>query len=135
MALACTAAAGAMLLSGCLQNPNQAGGGGGGGDGTVADNAEVDGDGVVTILGAFGGPEADGFNASIEEFEQQSGIDIQYTSDQDFTNTVQLRANAGQAPDIAIFPQPGGLLGLAAEGYIQPIDTYLDYDAVESTVS
>jgi len=134
-ALACTtAAATALLLAGCLQNPNQGGGGAGGAEGSVADNAEPDGDGVVTILGAFGGAEADGFNASIEEFEASSGIDVQYTSDQDFTNTIQLRTNAGQQPDIAIFPQPGGMLGLAEGGYIQPIDTYLDYDAIDSTL-
>lgn len=134
MALACTTAAGALLLSGCLQNPNQAGGGGGGGDGTVADNAEADGDGIVTILGAFGGGEADLFNASLEEFEAESGIDVQYTSDQDFTNTIILRTNSGQQPDIAIFPQPGGLLSLAEQGYVQPIDTFLDYDELDRTL-
>lgn len=135
MALACTAAAGALLLSGCLQNPNQPGGGGGGdGDGTVADNAEADGDKIVTILGAFGGGEADLFNESMADFEAESGIDVQYTSDQDFTNTIILRTNSGQQPDIAIFPQPGGLLSLAEQGYVQPIDTFLDYDELDRTL-
>jgi len=135
VALACTATAGAMILTGCLNNPNQGGGGapGGGGEG-IADNAEADGDGVVTILGAFGGQEQEGFLASLEEFEAESGITIQYTADQDFTNTIRLRTNSGQAPDIAIFPQPGGLLELAEEGYIQPIDTYLDFDALDRTL-
>lgn len=132
-ALTCTAAAGAMLLTGCLQNPRAGGGTGGEGEG-IADNAEADGDGVVTILGAFGGSEAELFNAALEEFEAESGIDVQYTSDQDFTNTIQLRTNSGQQPDIAIFPQPGGLLGLADQGYIQPIDTYLDYDQLDRTL-
>ncbi len=132
--LACTAAAGAMLLTGCLQNPNAGSGGAAGGEGSVADNAETDGDGVVTILGAFGGGEADLFNASLADFEAETGIDVQYTSDQDFTNTIQLKTDSGQQPDIAIFPQPGGLLGLAESGYIQPIDTYLDYDALDATL-
>lgn len=133
MALTCTAAAGALLLTGCLQNPNQGGGGTGGGE-SLPDNAEADEDKVVTILGAFGGAEADLFNASLEEFEAQSGIDVQYTSDQDFTNTIRLRAQSGGQPDIAIFPQPGGLLDLAGDGYIVPIDAFLDYDALDTTL-
>ncbi|TGO05006.1 Alpha-glucosides-binding periplasmic protein AglE precursor [Serinibacter arcticus] len=133
-ALLCTAAAGSMLLSGCLQNPNQGGGSSSEGGGILADNAEADGDGVVTILGAFGGQEQEAFEASLTEFETSSGIDVQYTSDQDFTNTIQLRTGSGQQPDIAIFPQPGGLLGLADDGFIQPIDTYLDYDALDTTL-
>lgn len=134
LALACTATAGALLLTGCLQNPSQSGGGAAGGGEGLADNAEADGDGVVTILGAFGGQEEQGFLAAIEEFEAESGIDVRYSSDQDFTNTIRLRTSSGQAPDIAIFPQPGGLLELAADGFIQPIDTYLDYEAIDRTL-
>ena len=59
---------------------------------------------------------------------------MQYTSDQDFTNTIRQHTGAGQAPDIAIFPQPGGLLEQAEDGYVQPIDTYLDFDALEDTL-
>ena len=134
LALACTATAGAMLLTGCLQNPNQ-GGGGAGGDGEgLADNAEPDNDGVVTILGAFGGQEQAGFEAALAEFEDETGIDVQYTPDSDFTNIIRQRTDAGTQPDIAIFPQPGGLLEQAEAGYIAPIDTYLDFDAIEGTL-
>lgn len=133
LGLAALAATGALLLSGCLQNPNQVGAASGGGD-SLANNAEVDGDKVVTILGTFGGAEAEKFRASLTEFEQETGITIQYTSDQDFTNLIRLRSQAGQQPDIAFFPQPGGLLDLAAQGFIQPIDTYLDFDQINSTL-
>ena len=125
---------GAMLLTGCLQNPDRVGSSTGEGGEVFADNAEVDGDKVVTILGAFGGEEADLFRASLVPFEEETGIKVEYTSDQDFTNTIRLRTSSGQAPDIAIFPQPGGLLELAEQGYIQPIDTYLDYDAIDRTL-
>jgi len=135
LALACTATAGALLLTGCLQNPNQGGGGAGGeGGGSVADNAETDGDGVVTILGAFGGQEQAGFEAALAEFVAESGIDVQYTPDSDFTNIIRQRIGAGTQPDIALFPQPGGLLQQAEAGAIAPIDTYLDYDAIDSTL-
>ena len=133
LALTGTGVAAIVLLTGCLQNPNASGGGAGGGEGG-ADNSEVDGDRVVTILGAFGGAEAELFNASLVEFEERTGIDVQYTSDQDFTNTIRIRTESNQQPDIAIFPQPGGLLEQAGKGSIQAIDSYLDYDALDETL-
>ncbi len=127
------AAAAAVGLAGCLQNPN-AGGGGGEGLGGFVDNSLADGDKVVTVLGAFGGGEEDLFNESLAEFEASSGIDVQYTSDNNFTTLIRARVNSGQAPDIGLFPQPGGLIEQAGQGKIQPIDTYLDYDALNSTL-
>lgn len=134
VAVGCLVAAGATMLAGCLQNPNAGQGGGGGGTGSIVDNYETDGDKVVTVLGAFGGSEAELFRASLEEFEERTGIDVQYNSDQDFTNTIRLRTRSGQQPDIAIFPQPGGLAEQAAAGFVEPIDTYLDYDALDATL-
>src|SRR5699024_4629547 len=108
------AAATAAGLAGCLTNPaDSSGDGDGGGSGGGAA-----GDGVVTILGNFGGVEADGFNAALESFQEDTGITVEYTSDQDFATTIRTRASAGDAPDIALFPQPGGLLDLAAEGHV-----------------
>lgn len=123
----------ALALSGCLQNPNTGGAGASGLDGYV-DNAEPDGDGVVTILGAFGGAEKDAFEASLKPFEDEFGIDVQYTDDQNFTTTVKQKTESGAAYDISLFPQPGGLLELAADDYVQPIDTYLDYGTLNTTL-
>ncbi len=124
----------AALLTGCLQNPNPTGGAGGAGLGGYVDGGSPDGDKKVTILGAFGGDEEKRFVESLAEFEKSSGIDIQYTSDQDFTTTIKTKVNAGDAPDIGLFPQPGGIMEFAAAGKVQPIDTFLDYDQLESTL-
>src|SRR3954468_14579806 len=128
-------AAAALVLSGCLQNPNASGGTGAGGTGGgVVDGGSADGDKKVTILGAFGGDEEKNFNASLAEFEKASGIDIQYTADQDFTTTIKQKVGAGDSPDIGLFPQPGGLLEFAAQKKVEPIDTYLDYDKLQGTL-
>jgi len=129
-------AAAAMVLTGCLQNPNASGGGAGGagGSGGFIDGGTADGDKVVTILGAFGGDEEKNFNASLADFEKSSGIKIQYTSDQDFTTTIKTKVEAGDSPDIGLFPQPGGLLEFAAQKKVWPIDTFLDYDKLQSTL-
>ncbi|GAA2142324.1 ABC transporter substrate-binding protein [Nocardioides koreensis] len=122
----------AMALTGCLQQP----GGGGSGEGLngYVDNASADGDGKVTMLGAFAGEEQAAFEKSLAQFEKDSGIDIAYTADADFTTTIKQKVRSGDTPDIGLFPQPGGLLELADQGYVQPIDTYLDYDQLESTL-
>lgn len=127
---AATAAAG---LSGCLQNPDPNSGSGGGGAQKYSEG-DVPGTGTVTILGAFGGQEQAAFEESLADFQSESGITIQYTPDQDFTTTIQQRVGAGDAPDIALFPQPGGMFDLAAQGHITPIDVYLDYDALAGTL-
>ncbi len=124
--------AASLVLTGCLQNPNS-GGAGGGLDGYV-DTGSDDGDGEVTILGAFGGAEAEGFEAALKPFEDESGIDVKYENSADFTTLIKQRVSTGDLPDIALFPQPGGLLELAGDGKVQPIDTYLDFDTLERTL-
>ncbi|WP_409483713.1 ABC transporter substrate-binding protein [Arsenicicoccus dermatophilus] len=124
----------AMSTTACLQNPSSTGGDGAGGlNGAVRGGSAV-GDKQVTILGAFGGDEEKFFNQSLKAFQERSGITVQYVSDQDFATTIKSKVSSGDAPDIGLFPQPGGLLEMAAQGKIQPIDSYLDYDALNSSL-
>ena len=129
-ALPAMAAVGALLLGGCLQDPNA-------GSNTVGGfglGEPEQGDGVVTIMGAFGGDEEALFNESLQPFIEESGIQVNYVSDQDFTNTIQVRVTAGDLPDIGLFPQPGGIMNMAAGGHVYPIDEFLDYDALNATL-
>ena len=119
--------------TGCLQDPSASESGGAGGE-SFAQGGTADGDGVVTILGAFGGDEESRFVDSIAGFEEESGIDVQYVADTDFTTTVKQRVNSGDSPDIGLFPQPGGLLELADQGDVQPIDTFLDFDSLDRSL-
>ncbi|AXT86281.1 carbohydrate ABC transporter substrate-binding protein [Aeromicrobium sp. A1-2] len=116
-------AASAMVLSGCLS---------GGGSDNNSSGGESKGDGTVTILGAFGGAEKEAFVASLKEFESSSGITIDYTDDQDFATTIKAKVNSGAAPDIGLFPQPGGLLELSDD--ITPLGDVLDVNAIKSTL-
>ncbi|HJE51453.1 MAG TPA: ABC transporter substrate-binding protein [Tessaracoccus flavescens] len=123
-------AAGAILLTGCLQDPN-AGSNSAGGFGL---GEPEQGDGTVSVMGAFGGDEETYFKQSLEAFTEETGITVEYVSDQDFTNTIQVRATAGDLPDIGLFPQPGGVFTMAKDGYVYPIDEFLDYDSLNSTL-
>lgn len=128
-AAATAAAAG---LSGCLQNPDKGSSGSSGAERYT--EGQVPGSGTVTVLGAFGGQEEAAFMECLAPFEEETGITVQYTPDQDFTTTIQQRVGSGDPPDIALFPQPGGLFDIAERGIIVPIDVYLDYDALDATL-
>lgn len=73
----------------------------------------------VFILGAFGGKEAAQFEDVIKVFEQANpGIDVVYSGASDFATLIEVKVKAGDTPDIAAFPQPGGAARLAREGQL-----------------
>lgn len=129
--------AGVLILtiatSGCLNDPNPRGAAGAGGE-WFADGGTMDGDRKVTIFGAFGGDEKAAFEASLVEFQKKSGITVEYSNSDNFTTLIKTKLRSGDTPDIALYPQPGGLLEAAAEKKVQPIDTYLDFDSINSTL-
>lgn len=126
--------ASAMLTTGCLSED-----GGGGDDGGDSGNGGDDGsasggDGAVEILGAFPGAEAEAFEASLADFEGESGIDVTYTPSTDFTTEIRTRARGGNPPDIGLFPQPGLVVELGESGDLIPLGDALDLGALEETL-
>ncbi|WBU36927.1 ABC transporter substrate-binding protein [Homoserinibacter sp. YIM 151385] len=101
----------ALTLAAC------SGGGGPAGDGP-GDRGEADG--VVTIYGTIADTEAELLEQSWADWETENDIDIQYESSKQFEAEIGSRAQAGDTPDLAIFPQPGLLGDLADRGYVQP---------------
>jgi alpha-glucoside transport system substrate-binding protein len=103
--------AGALVLSGCSGTE----GGGGDGPGDVGEA-----DGVVTIYGTIADTEAELLEQSWADWEKENDIDIKYESSKEFEAQIGSLAQAGNTPDLAIFPQPGLLADLASRGYMQP---------------
>ncbi len=95
--LVASVAAMCLLTAGCLQGGDDGGGDGGGGDsgGTAGAGGSDPGDGVVEIFGAFGADEGKAFNESLTAFEEESGIDIKYTGNADFTTFIRSRVQGG----------------------------------------
>jgi alpha-glucoside transport system substrate-binding protein len=73
-------------------------------------------DQVVKILGAFGTQEEVRFNEAVKVFEDATGIDVQYESTRDFEVLINVRVEAGDAPDLAAVPQPGLMARFASQG-------------------
>jgi len=117
-------------MTGCLQSDE---GEGGGSDGGAGAGGSDPGDGVVTISGVFTGDEQKAFEESFAPFEEESGIDIQYTGNPDFATLISSQLQ-GNPPDIGVFPQPGLLLDLAERGDVVPINDFLDVGALQESL-
>lgn len=81
---------------------------------------------TVNIFGAFVDTDAELFRESIADFEQQTGIDIQYEGSGDFESLITVRAEGGDPPDIASFPQPGLVEDLVERGFIEDISGWFE---------
>jgi len=68
----------------------------------------------VTIFGGFGGDQAKGFQAELDAFGAANGIKVTYTTLASYDTDIRVKVKAGQAPNIGMWPQPGGLLEYAS---------------------
>jgi alpha-glucoside transport system substrate-binding protein len=120
------AAAVALAASACLSD-DSSGGGGGGSGGTKA------GDKNVEIVFGFGGDQSKGFQQSLADFQQSSGIKIKFTeASQSFDTLIRTRVRANNLPDIALFPQPGILKDFVKQGKMTDLSTQLDVEKLKS---
>ena len=63
-------------------------------------------------------PESDSLQKSWAEFSQCTGITIQYVGANDFESQLPVRVAGGNAPDIAVIPQPGLLQKMVKTGKV-----------------
>ncbi|GLZ79731.1 alpha-glucoside ABC transporter substrate-binding protein [Actinorhabdospora filicis] len=61
----------------------------------------------VTMYSTVRDAEADQLTATFKDFEECTGIEIKYEGNGDFEAQIGIRVDGGNAPDIAVFPQPG----------------------------
>ena len=75
----------------------------------------------LEIFGSYRGTDEDSLNKIIELFETKTGHSVNYVGSANFAGEIIDFALEESLPDIAIVPQPGLLLDLAALGFIQPL--------------
>ncbi|MDQ1111411.1 alpha-glucoside transport system substrate-binding protein [Microbacterium testaceum] len=98
-------AVGAIALAGCAEGDS-------GGSG-------ASGETTVRISGGITGSEADLLNQSFDQFTKDTGIKVVYTGDKSFEGNIVTKVTGGDAPDIAIVPQPGLLKTLIGTGDVK----------------
>ncbi len=90
------------------------------------------GDGEVTIFGGYGEVQAKAFQAELDAWSETSGIKVTFTSLASFDTDIKAKVTAGQEPDIAMWPQPGGLLDMSDS--LLPLSEVTDIAPVQKTL-
>jgi hypothetical protein len=54
-------------------------------------------------------------------FAAATGADVRYTGSDSFEQQIVVDAEAGSAPNVAVFPQPGLAADMAARGFLTPL--------------
>ncbi len=133
--------AGLLVLGGCAPSDGDSNGDGedsGGGEPAQAsytDNPYTDGEDLsgttVNIFGAFVDTDAERFEASMEPFEEETGIEIEYEGSGDFESLITVRTEGGDPPDIAAFPQPGLMQDMVDRGNVIDVNSFMDMEYLQ----
>lgn len=75
---------------------------------------------TVTMYSSITDPEGQHLKDSWKQFEKCTGITVAYTADKEFETALKTKVEGGNAPDIAILPQPGLLQTFATAGKLKP---------------
>jgi ABC-type glycerol-3-phosphate transport system substrate-binding protein len=89
----------------------------------------------VTIYTSITDPEISYHRNSVKQFEQCTGISIEYQPSKEFEAALKTKVDGGNAPDIALFPQPGLLATFATAGKLKPASDALTQEAEKNWVS
>ncbi len=86
----------------------------------------------VTATGPFVDQDAQKFADTMKDFEAKTGITIQYQGSKEFEASIKAAFDAGNAPDVVDFPQPGLLASFVQQGKIIDLSKYLDMTALKA---
>jgi alpha-glucoside transport system substrate-binding protein len=74
----------------------------------------------VTLFSSIRDVEADNLVKAYDAFEKCTGADVQHEGSGEFEAQLKVRIDGGNAPDIAVIPQPGLMADLARQGKLVP---------------
>jgi alpha-glucoside transport system substrate-binding protein len=80
----------------------------------------------VFVMGKLTDGAQANFENALRPFEEQTGITVEYVYEPGFEQVMQVRAESGELPDLAIFPQPGLLKALYLRGHALPLTSIVD---------
>ncbi len=71
---------------------------------------------TVSLYSGIVAPQDESHLKSYEKFEKCTGVKVDFQGDKEFDSQIQVRIKGGNAPDLAIFAQPGLVKQLVATG-------------------
>jgi alpha-glucoside transport system substrate-binding protein len=73
---------------------------------------------TLTIFGPWRGDDEKLALAMLSYFQEATGINVKYSSSENYEQQIVIDTQAGSPPDVAILPQPGLLADLASKGFL-----------------
>jgi alpha-glucoside transport system substrate-binding protein len=111
----------AVLTAGCLSE-----GGGGGANSNTSDTIEV--------MYAFAGGQEAGFQAEVDAWAEENGYQVNYSQTGNFNQLINTRVQGNDAPDVALFPQPGIMTDMAERGLLADLSDVVDQEELDAHV-
>ncbi|MCW2634888.1 MAG: hypothetical protein JWQ99_1255 [Blastococcus sp.] len=112
----------AVLTTGCLSS----GGGGGGGNANTSKNIE--------IMYAFTTDQESGFKDEVNAWAKDNNVTVKFTQSGDFNSLINTRVQGNDAPDVALFPQPGIMKDMAAQGELADLSSVVDQGDLDKLI-
>jgi alpha-glucoside transport system substrate-binding protein len=75
----------------------------------------------LTVFGPWLGPDQENVEKVLAAFAAASGHNVSYVGSDSFEQQIVIDAEAGSAPNVAVFPQPGLAADLASRGFLTPL--------------
>ncbi|RJG43163.1 MULTISPECIES: ABC transporter substrate-binding protein [unclassified Mesorhizobium] len=76
---------------------------------------------TLSIFGPWRGEDEALVRNVLEYFSEATGVDLKYSSSENYEQQIVIDTQAGSPPDIAILPQPGLIQDLASKGLLTPL--------------
>ncbi|MDE0114975.1 MAG: ABC transporter substrate-binding protein [Albidovulum sp.] len=76
----------------------------------------------LTVFGPWLGPDQANVEVVLAAFAEASGHDVRYVGSDSFEQQIVVDAEAGSAPNIAVYPQPGLAADMASRGFLTPLE-------------
>ncbi len=76
---------------------------------------------TLTIFGPWRGEDEALFQSVLAYFADATGVNVRYSSSENYEQQIVIDTQAGSPPNVAILPQPGLLADLAAKGLLTPL--------------
>ncbi len=75
----------------------------------------------VTVFGPWLGPDQETVENVLAYFAAATGADVKYTGSDSFEQQIVIDAEAGSAPNVSVFPQPGLASDMARRGFLSAL--------------
>ena len=90
---------------------------------------------TVTVLGVVVGEQQAKLEAALAPFEEQTGIKVIYEGTDAFATLLPVRVESGDAPDVAMFPQPGLMRDFAQSDQLVSMSDFINSDELQQAYS